>query len=187
MRLRRLLIPLFVVAVVAAGCGGDDDDDDSASGGSGDTSGSTELGENTGKVNLMSAGTPEEVSAYQTIFDDLINSETDYDVEIESVGDFEEQFQIRAEGGTLDVAAVPQPGAIADLAEKGQIVSLEDLGFDIEELNGMLGESFVALGESQGWATSSAAVIRRGVRVTELTFLRLQICRLRRRKLHHRN
>ncbi len=49
-------------------------------------------------------------------------------------GDFEEQFQIRAEGGTLDVAAVPQPGAIPALVDAGSIVALEDMGFDIDEL-----------------------------------------------------
>ena len=65
--------------------------------------------ENTGEVNLMSAGEPEEVEAYQAIFDDLINSEADYTAEVESVGDFEEEFQIRSEGGTLDLAAAPSP------------------------------------------------------------------------------
>ncbi|MDQ3294347.1 MAG: ABC transporter substrate-binding protein, partial [Actinomycetota bacterium] len=101
-------------------------------------------------VNLMSAGEPEEVTAYQEIFDELINADADYAVEIESVADFAQQFQIRAEGGTLDVAAVPQPGAIPALVESGSIVSLEELGFDIEELNATLGESFVALGEYEG-------------------------------------
>lgn len=141
-RLRvRLLAILVIVIMVMAACG-DDDDDDTAGGGGGE--------ENTGTVNLLSAGEPEEVEAYQEIFDELINSETDYEVEIEAAGNFEEQFQIRAEGGTLDVAAVPQPGAIARLAEAGQIVALEDMGFDIEELNAQLGEAFVALGEYEG-------------------------------------
>ena len=63
-------------------------------------------------MNLLSAGEPEEVAAYQEIFDELINADADYNAEVESVGDFEEQFQIRADGGTLDLAAVPQPGAI---------------------------------------------------------------------------
>ena len=123
------------------------------SGDAGDAGGeSSESGasENTGSVNMMSAGEPEEVVAYQTIFDDLINSEVDYEVEIESVGDFEEQFQIRAEGGTLEVAAVPQPASIPDLAEAGSIVSLEDMGFDIAELEATLGASSVAAGEYDG-------------------------------------
>ncbi len=146
MQLRKLLIPVFALALVASACGGDDDDD-SSSGGSSGGSGSSK---NTGEVNLMSAGEPEEVAAYQKIFDEQINADADYNVEIESVGDFEEQFQIRAEGGTLDVAAVPQPGAIPALADAGNIVSLEDMGFDIDELNATLGESFVKLGEYKG-------------------------------------
>ena len=151
MRLRKLIVPLFVVALVAAGCGGDDDDDDATGETTDQTDGGgIELGEDTGTVNLMSAGEPNEVEAYQQIFDELINSETDYEVEIESVPGIAEQLQIRAEGGTLDVAAVPQPGAIAEFAAAGQIVSLEDLGFDIQELNDLLGEAFVALGEYEG-------------------------------------
>ena len=144
MRYRRLLAVPAVALLFAAACGDDDDSDQGAAEPSGDQ------GKNTGSVNLMSAGEPEEVDAYQVIFDDLINSETDYDVEIESVGNFEEQFQIRAEGGTLDVAAVPQPGAIPALVDSGSIVALEDMGFDIDELNATLGESFMALGEYQG-------------------------------------
>jgi alpha-glucoside transport system substrate-binding protein len=137
-----LLIPLFAFALVAAACGGDDDDTGGGGGGGG--------GDNTGDVKLLSAGEPEETDAYQEIFDELIGSEVDYEVEVVPAGDFEQQFQIEAEGGTLDVAAVPQPGAIPDLVDKGLLTSLEDLGFDIDELNDLLGESFVALGEYEG-------------------------------------
>jgi len=138
MRTRKLWTPLIALALVAAACG--DDDGDAGDGG----------GDNTGEVALLSAGEPEETDAYQVIFDDLINSEVDYEVEVVPAGDFEQQFQIQAEGETLDVAAVPQPGAIPDLVEKGLLTSLEDLGFDIGELNDLLGESFVALGEYEG-------------------------------------
>ena len=48
------------------------------------------------------------------------------------------------------MAAVPQPGAIPALVDKGSIVSLEDLGFNIDDLNNLFGESFVALGEYKG-------------------------------------
>ena len=147
MRYRRMLALPAVAMLLLAACGSDDDDEDAGDGGDGGASGQVE---NTGSVNLLSAGEPEEVAAYQEIFDELINAESDYEVEIEASGDFEEQFQIRAEGGTLDVAAVPQPGAIPALADSGSIVSLEDMGFDIDELNEQLGESFVALGEHEG-------------------------------------
>ena len=65
-----------------------------------------------------------------------------------SAGDFAQQFQIQAEGGTLDVAAVPQPGAIADWPSPGDIVALEDLGFDIDELER-------ACSASRSWPSAS--------------------------------
>jgi alpha-glucoside transport system substrate-binding protein len=151
MRARRLLIPLLALALVAASCG---DDDDNGGGGSDDGGPTTEGGggalDDTGSVALLSAGEPEEVEGYQEIFDEMINADAEYEVEVISAADFAQQFQIQAEGGTLDVAAVPQPGAIAALAENGDIVSLEDLGFDIAELNDLVGESFMALGEYEG-------------------------------------
>jgi alpha-glucoside transport system substrate-binding protein len=145
LRFRRLLaIPIAAMLLLAA-CGGDDDGD-TASGGDGGGGG----GDNTGRVNLLSAVEPEEAEAVQAIFDELINADADYEAEIEAAGNFEEQFQIRAEGGTLDVAAVPQPGAIAGLVRSGSIVALEDLGFDIDELKDTFGESFVELGAYEG-------------------------------------
>src|SRR5690606_24838534 len=121
-RTRRAAAVLAAGLLVLAGCGDDDDDDASTDTGSESTDGGGGGGgrgalPDTGRVNLMSAGEPEEVSAYQESFDELINENVDYEVEIESIADFAQQFQIRAEGGTLDVAAVPQPGAIAGLAE----------------------------------------------------------------------
>jgi alpha-glucoside transport system substrate-binding protein len=148
MRMRRLLAVPAVAILFLAACGDDDDDGGGQAEGTGDGGG--EQAENTGEVNLMSAGEPEEVEAYQTIFDDLINSEADYTAEVESVGDFEEQFQIRAEGGTLDLAAAPQPGAIAGLVESGSLTSLEDLGLDVDALTDLVGEGFMALGEVDG-------------------------------------
>ena len=146
MRLRTLMVPLVVAVIALGACGGDDDDDDDAGGGGGDS----EQQENTGTVNLLSAVEPEEGEAVQAIFDELINSDADYTAEIEASADFEEQFQIRAEGGTLDLAAVPQPGAIQALVDDGSIVSLEDIGFDVSGLNDLMGESFVELGVIDG-------------------------------------
>ena len=142
MRYRRLLIPLMALVLAAAGCG-DDDDDEGGGGGDGG-------GDLSGTIVLMSAGEQNEVAAYQEIFDELINSQVGYEVEVEQVGTFEEQFQIRADAGTLEVAAVPQPGSIPELAEEGKIVALEDIGIDVDALSELVGESFVSLGEYEG-------------------------------------
>ncbi len=69
---------------------------------------------------------------------------------MESSDQFEEQFQIRSEAGTLDVILLPQPGAVADQAASGNAISLEDLGFDIAELEATFGEYFLSLGEYEG-------------------------------------
>lgn len=148
MHTKRWLALLLVLALGGlTACG---DDDETATDTSGTSGGAAVTGKDTGKVNLLSAGEPEETAAYQKIFDELVNAKAEYKAEVESSGNFEEQFQIRAEGGTLDLAAVPQPGAIPALVDKGSILALEDLGFDIGDLNKTFGESFVALGEYKG-------------------------------------
>ena len=65
-------------------------------------------------------------------------------------GNFEQHFQIQAQGGTLDVAAAPQPGSIPALVDKGAIVALEDLGINVDELKTLVGDSFVELGAYKG-------------------------------------
>jgi alpha-glucoside transport system substrate-binding protein len=141
MRYRKLAVVLCAFALVAAACG---DDDEGGGGDGGDG------GEPSGELTLMSAGEPDETDAYQEIFDDLINSEVDYTVTVEPVGDFEQQVQIRAEGGTLQVAAVPQPGTVKQMAAEGQIQALEDIGVDVDALEELVGADFLALGEYEG-------------------------------------
>lgn len=142
-------IPLLLGGFLA-GCG--DDDDDTASGDGTETTeaGGGGGGENTGRVNVMFAGEPDEAAGLQEVVDELINADADYEAEFESSGNFEEQLQIRAEGGTLDVAMLPQPGSLPALAASGSLTSLEDLGFDIAELEATFGEAFIALGEYEG-------------------------------------
>lgn len=134
---------IFVVAVlmfVAISCkadtgGGEEAADESA---------------NTGKINVLNALSADEASSLQDIVDDQITPDADYEVEIEASESFEEQVPIRAEGGTLDVIFLPQPGGVVDHAASGDAVSLEDLGFDIAELEATFGEYFVSLGEHEG-------------------------------------
>jgi alpha-glucoside transport system substrate-binding protein len=45
---------------------------------------------------------------------------------------------------------LPQPGAVVDQAASGNAISLEDLGFDIAELEATFGEYFLSLGEFEG-------------------------------------
>jgi alpha-glucoside transport system substrate-binding protein len=143
MRFRRLMaVPAVAVLLLAAACGDDDDDD----GGAATEEGG---GEDTGTINVLNAMEPEENEAVQGIVDELITPEVDYQAELEQSGSFEEDFQIRAEGGTLDVALVPQPGAVVDAVDQGA-VSLEDMGFDIAELEETFGPYLLELGEVDG-------------------------------------
>jgi alpha-glucoside transport system substrate-binding protein len=148
MRIRQLAAPFVVATLLLAACGGDDDDD-AASNDNKDEESTAGQQENTGTVNVLNATEPEEAEAIQPILDEQFG-DADYEVEFEANGEFEDQFPIRAEGGTLDVALLPQPGAVRDQAEAGNIVSLEDMGFDIDELNDLFGEYFVSLGEVDG-------------------------------------
>ena len=56
-------------------------------------------GEHRQRQRAERADPTEEGEALQTLVDDQINPEVDYVVEIEASDEFEEQFQIRAEGG----------------------------------------------------------------------------------------
>ena len=137
---RMAFVALTAVFLIAAACTTDEGTDgDGTDGGN----------ENTGTVNVLNAMEPHEATAVQAAVDENIG-DVDYTVEIEASADFEEQFQIRSEGGTLDVALVPQPGTVQTQAEAGTIVSLEDLGFDIGELEDTVGEYLMSLVEFDG-------------------------------------
>lgn len=140
MRLRLLALTLVAV-LIAAACGGDDD------GGNGDGAG----GEDTGSVSVFSAMEPFEADALNGVIDEQINADAEYDAEVEASGDFEEQSQIRIEGGNPpDVIMFPQPGAVIAQAQEGNIISLEELGLDIGEMEENFGEYFMSLGEFEG-------------------------------------
>ena len=128
-RTRMALAALMALFLLGAACTTDEGD-----GGDGGDGGANQA-ENTGTVNVLNAMEPHEAEAVQAAVDENIG-EVDYTVEIEASADFEEQFPIRAEGGTLDVALVPQPGTVATQAAAGTIVSLEDMGFDVAAARG---------------------------------------------------
>ncbi len=135
MQRSKVLALLTIVLLIGAACAGDDE-------------GEGQL-ENTGRVNVLNAMEPEEAQAIQPLVVDNLG-DVDYTVELEASADFEEQFQIRSEGGTLDIALLPQPGTVAAQAAAGNLTSLEDLGLDIGELEDLFGDYFVGLGEFEG-------------------------------------
>ncbi len=145
MRRLKWIVPFIVLVMVAAACSDDGD------GGEGDGGGDGGGGEeNTGTVNVLSPAAASEGVALQAIIDELITPEVDYTVEFEANEQFEEQVQIRGEAGTLDVILLAQPGAVTDQAASGAAVSLEDMGFDIAELEATFGEYLLSLGEYEG-------------------------------------
>jgi alpha-glucoside transport system substrate-binding protein len=138
MRKVRMVVLPVVIVMIAAAC---TKKADSNNGGQ---------TENKGTINVMNALEPEENAVLQGISDRLIAPDADYEVEFEQVDDVAQQIQIRAEGGTLDVVLTPQPGAVQEQAANGNAVSLEDLGFDIADLESTFGEYFLSLGEYKG-------------------------------------
>ncbi len=140
-KLRMLVLPVVIV-MIAAACSAEESGDGNGDGGNQE--------ENKGTVNVLNALEPAENEVLQAITDDLINPEVDYKTEFEVADDIAQQIQIRSEGGTLDVVLVPQPGAVVQQAEDGNAVSLEDMGFDMAELESTFGEYFLSLGEFEG-------------------------------------
>jgi alpha-glucoside transport system substrate-binding protein len=133
------------MVIALAGCGDDDDTTTTGDGDGGDG------GALSGEVSIFNAMEPEEGEALQAIIDDLILSEVGYTAEIETSGSFEEQAKIRLEGGNPpDILMYPQPGAVIEQARAGTIISLEELGFDIAELEARFGDYFLSLGEFEG-------------------------------------
>jgi alpha-glucoside transport system substrate-binding protein len=139
----RLSALALVLLLVAAACSAEED-------GGGDGTGAEEA-ENTGTVTVFNAMEPAEAEPLQEIVDEMITADADYTAEIEASADFEEQAQIRIEGGNPnDIMMFPQPGTVQGLAESGDAIALEDLGFDIQQLEDTFGEYLLSLGEFEG-------------------------------------
>jgi alpha-glucoside transport system substrate-binding protein len=135
-----------VLVLIAAAC---TSNDEGGGGGTGGASGPAQE-ENTGTVNVLSALDPAEADTLQTLWDKTYGDSVDYQVEFEGSDQFEEQLQIRSQAGTLDTILLPQPGAVIAQAQTGNALSLEDLGYNIDDLNATFGDYFMGLGEYQG-------------------------------------
>ena len=143
MKVRALVIPIVALTLLAA-CGGGDDDDGGGGGGVAQPS-------PTGTVTVFNAMEPEEVTALQQVVDDLINDNVQYRATIEGSSQFEEQIKIRVDGGNPpEIAMYPQPGTVVELARQGRIVALEDMGFNVADLERTFGKYFMDLGVHNG-------------------------------------
>jgi alpha-glucoside transport system substrate-binding protein len=141
LRLRYLAVPLILL-LVAAACAAEEE--------GGDGGGGAEEA-NTGSVTVFNAMEPSEAEALQGVVDEMIAADAEYDVELEASPDFEEQAQIRIEGGNPnDIMMFPQPGTVLELAEAGELIALEDLGFDVAQLEETFGEYLLSLTEFEG-------------------------------------
>ena len=121
---------LLILSMVAAACGG----------------GSLE-GE---EVFITGALVGNDAAGFQDNCDSF-TEETGIIVSFQGSDNFEQEVQIQMESGdTPDIALWPQPGAVVDAAQRGYLVSLEDLGVDMDEYRASFSSYIVGLGEVDG-------------------------------------
>jgi alpha-glucoside transport system substrate-binding protein len=127
--------------LVVAACG-DDAGDDTADG----TTGDSEAGGAAAEFNLFGAPTGVEGDALEG-FIDVYNAETGSTITYTGSDDFESQLRIQVDGGNPPaVAFSPQPASICAFADEGALVSLEDMGFDIAEMEANHSKFWMDLG-----------------------------------------
>jgi alpha-glucoside transport system substrate-binding protein len=147
---------LAALLLVVAACGGGGattttGGDTTTTAGETTTTASPGVEPDTGRVSVFGAPTGDEGAAIQKVIDDNINSQVEYTAEYEGSDSFEEQVLIRIQGGNPDdIAIYPQPGALVEQAQQGNLIALEDLGFDIAELEATFGAYLISLGEHGG-------------------------------------
>jgi len=78
----------------------------------------------------------------------VYNAENGTNISFAGSDDFESQLRIRVEGGDPpEMVFTPQPGTICEMADEGHLASLEDMGFDIAEMEANHSAYLVGLGE----------------------------------------
>jgi alpha-glucoside transport system substrate-binding protein len=119
-RLSLLAVPAIALALALAvvGCGGGD-----------------EGGEGTGTVTVLSLWGGSEKEAFQKVLT-AFTKESGVKTKYETARDFLPVIRTRlAAGNPPMVAIVPRPGIVTDLANAGDLQTLDDLGLDSEEVN----------------------------------------------------
>ncbi len=163
-RTLRLMAAAASAALFLTACGGDDDagstdteTETDAQGGDTETDGET--GAPTegatdldgAQVSVFGAPTSVEGDAINQVIEEYFNQPYNADAFYEGSDSFETQIKIRVDGGNPpDLALYPQPGSIIEQAEAGNAIALEDLGFDIADLEERFGQYLLSLGEYEG-------------------------------------
>jgi alpha-glucoside transport system substrate-binding protein len=147
----RVLALMVVGALILAACG-DDDNGEAAAPENGTEAPDGDAPDLSGEsVSVFGAPTSIEEAQINAIIQEYFNEPTGANAQYEGSDGFEEQVQIRIEGGNPpDIALFPQPGAVVEQAELGNAISLEQLGFDIAELEERFGSYLISLGEYEG-------------------------------------
>jgi alpha-glucoside transport system substrate-binding protein len=149
-RTRWFIALLAVLAMVLAACGdgdgggdGDGDGTTAPSGDGGDGGDGEEVG---AAFALFGAPTGTEGDALQG-FVDVYNEETGSEITFRGSTDFENELRIAVDGGNPpEVAFTPQPASICAFADDGDLVSLEEMGFDIAAMEANHSKFWMDLG-----------------------------------------
>jgi alpha-glucoside transport system substrate-binding protein len=155
---KRWAAALTAAALVLTACGGDDDNgttDEPAATDNGEDGETTEDGEAADlsgtEVSIFGAFSSIEADAVNGVIDEFFNQPTGANAFYEGSDSFESQIQIRVDGGNPpDIAIYPQPGSVVDQARQGNAIAIEDLGYDIAELEERFGDYLLSLGEYEG-------------------------------------
>jgi alpha-glucoside transport system substrate-binding protein len=147
-RMHRLMAMLAVLAMVLAACGGSSGGNETTTTAGGDQGGTsfTDVDVSGTEVSVWGAPTGDEGQSIQNTFNVYATAE---DATVNWLGSdsFEQDLRIAVDGGSPpDIAITPQPGSICEFADKGNLVSLEDMGFDISALEAAHGAYFIGLG-----------------------------------------
>jgi len=148
----RIAAAFAVLVLLMAGCSINVYEAGSGEGGGGGEGAAVAQEENTGQVEIAGAASGDEAEAIQSVIDQGVNEAQDeFTATYTGSDSFEQNVIIQIEGGTPpDIGFFPQPGTVVEQAEQGNLVSLEDLGFDIAELEEKYGQYLLSLGEVDG-------------------------------------
>jgi alpha-glucoside transport system substrate-binding protein len=144
MRKLNWLLLLVVFAMIAAACGSDEGEETTTTAGEG---GATTTAAESGRVDMAGAdfnlfGAPVAAEGDATTgFIDLYNSVYGSSITFTGSDSYETQIQVRVEGGDPPLVTFsPQPAVVCQFAADPGLVSVEDMGFDIAELEATRGK-----------------------------------------------